>query len=334
MSLNGDMLWDGRRVVVTGAGGFIGSHLVECLLERGAEVTAFVRYNSRTDPGLIGRLPSDLPNVRIVHGDITEAETVRDLIRGAEVVFHLAALVGIPYSYVHPNEVVAVNTTGTLNVLVAAREAGVERVVIASTSEVYGTARRVPIDEQHPKQPQSPYSASKIAADAIALSFHHAFELPVAIARPFNTYGPRQSDRAIIPTIISQALVRGEVEIGNTAPTRDFTFVLDTVAGFVRLAESPAAIGQEINLGSGREISVGDLARRITDRLGIELHLASHDSRTRPAGSEVRRLLADAGKARDLVGWEPQVSLDEGLDATIEWVEHNLERYDAASYRI
>jgi dTDP-glucose 4,6-dehydratase len=328
------MRWDGRRVVVTGAGGFIGSHLVERLLERGADVTAFVRYNSRSDAGLIGRLPADLPDVRVLYGDITEAETVRDLIRGAEVVFHLAALVGIPYSYLHPNEVVAVNTTGTLNVLVAAREWAVERLVIASTSDVYGTARYVPIDEGHPKQPQSPYSASKIAADAIALSFHRAFELPVALARPFNTYGPRQSDRAIIPTIISHALVRGELEIGNTAPTRDFTFVLDTVAGFIRLAESPAAVGQEINLGSGHEISIGDLAERIGDVLGLELGLASNESRTRPAGSELQRRLADTRKARELLGWEPQVSLDEGLAATIAWVEGNLEHYDVASYRI
>jgi NAD dependent epimerase/dehydratase len=334
MSAEPDISWQDRTVVVTGAGGFIGSHLVERLVEFGANVTAFVRYNSRNDAGLIASTPADLSDVRIVYGDITESETVREVIRGAEIVFHLAALVGIPYSYRHPNEVVAVNTTGTLNVLVAARDAGVQKLVVTSTSEVYGTAQYVPIDEHHPKQPQSPYSASKIAADAIALSFHHAFELPVAIARPFNTYGPRQSDRAIIPTIISQALVKGEVEIGNATPTRDFTFVLDTVDGFIKLAESPAAIGEEINLGSGREISIGDLATLIASMLDIEPHVTSNDARTRPAGSEVRRLLADATKARDLIGWEPQVSLADGLAATIEWVERNLERYDATSYRV
>jgi NAD dependent epimerase/dehydratase len=334
MSVQPDITWEGRPVVVTGAGGFIGSHLVERLIELGADVTAFVRYNSRNDAGLIAGASAERSSLRIVSGDITEPETVRELVNGAEVVFHLAALVGIPYSYVHPTEVVAVNTTGTLNVLVAARDAGVQKLVIASTSEVYGTARYVPIDERHPKQPQSPYSASKIAADAVALSFHHAFELPVAIARPFNTYGPRQSDRAIIPTIISQALVKGEIEVGSTTPTRDFTFVLDTVAGFIRLAESPLAVGQEINLGSGQEISIGALAARIADLVGIEHRLAVSDSRKRPAGSEVQRLLADPTKAKELVGWQPQVSLTDGLGATIAWVERNLERYDAASYRI
>jgi dTDP-glucose 4,6-dehydratase len=334
MSVHGDISWEGRGVVVTGAGGFIGSRLVERLLERGADVTAFVRYNSRTDPGLLADAAAERAPLRIVYGDITEAETVRDLIGGAEVVFHLAALVGIPYSYIHPAEVVAVNTTGTLNVLVAARDAGVEKLVIASTSEVYGTARYAPIDERHPKQPQSPYAASKVAADALALSFHSSFELPVAIARPFNTYGPGQSDRAIIPTIISQALVKGEIEVGSTTPTRDFTFVLDTVAGFMRLAESAASIGEEINLGSGQEISIGALAERIADLVGIEHQVASTESRKRPAGSEVRRLIADASKARKLTGWEPEVGLSEGLEATIEWVQRNLERYDTASYRI
>lgn len=334
MSEHEEMTWEGRRVVVTGAGGFIGSHLVERLLELGADVTGFVRYNSRNDAGLITAAATDGSALRIVSGDIAEPETVRELIRDAEVVFHLAALVGIPYSYVHPTEVVAVNTSGTLNVLVAARDAGIQKLVVTSTSEVYGTARYVPIDEHHPKQPQSPYSASKIAGDALALSFYHAFELPVTVARPFNTFGPRQSDRAIIPTIISQALVNGEIEIGSTTPTRDFTFVQDTVSGFIKLAESPRAIGQEINLGTGSEISIGALAQQIADMVGIEHRVASSDSRKRPSGSEVQRLLADATKARELVGWEPQVTLEEGLAATIEWVERNLERYDAATYRI
>lgn len=326
--------WEKQRVVVTGAGGFIGSHLVERLLDLGADVTAFVRYNSRNDPGVLDFIGDRKARLKVVPGEIRELATVRRLVSDADVVFHLAALVGIPYSYVHPNEVVEVNTVGTLNVLTAAKDAGVRRVVVTSTSEVYGSALRVPIDEDHPKQPQSPYSASKIAADAIALSFHHAFDLAVAVVRPFNTYGPRQSDRAVIPTIIAQALARREIQLGNTAPTRDFTFVTDTADGMLRMAESDAAVGQEINLGTGAEISIGDLAANIARIVGADVTVARAEERVRPSGSEVTRLLADNGKARRLLQWEPRISLDEGLRRTVSWIREHRALYDPEAYRV
>lgn len=325
--------WDGARVVVTGAGGFIGSHLVEQLVERGADVTAFVRYNSRSAAGFLeaNGLKSE---VRVVAGDITETDTVRSLVDGADTVFHLAALVGIPYSYVHPSEVVDVNAIGTLNVLVAARESDVAKVVVTSTSEVYGSARSIPMSEEHPKQPQSPYAASKVAADALALSFHRSFQSPVAVVRPFNTYGPRQSDRAIIPTIISQALRGGDIVLGNLAPRRDLTFVTDTVAGFLAVASSPASVGRELNLGYGASISVGDLAARIASIVGVEPTIRHADERARPASSEVDDLVSDATAARETLGWAPEVDLDEGLRRTIDWVREHSELYDPTAYRI
>ncbi len=326
--------WSGRRVVVTGAGGFIGSHLVERLAQLGAEVTAFVRYNSRNEQGLLEATELER-ELRVKYGDITELDTVRSLVKGADVVFHLAALVGIPYSYVHPTEVVDVNTIGTLNVLIAAREHGASKVVVTSTSEVYGSARFTPMDEGHPKQPQSPYSASKIAADALALSFNLSFGMPVSVVRPFNTYGPRQSDRAIIPTVISQALSGAdEIVLGNLTPRRDLTFVGDTVAGFLRAAESDASIGQEINFGNGRSISIGELAEKIVGLVGRDIPVRQSEERIRPASSEVDDLVADATKARELLGWEPEVSLDEGLVRTIDWVRENPRLYDPAVYRI
>ncbi len=332
------MTWSGKNVVVTGAGGFIGSHLVERLLALGANVTAFVRYNSRNDAGFLDLRAPRTKDIRIVPGDIRDPEAVRNALEGARAVFHLAALVGIPYSYVHPVEVFEVNANGTLNVLTAARDAGVERVVTASTSEVYGSARYVPIDEKHPKQPQSPYSASKIAADAVALSFHAAFQLPVTVVRPFNTYGPRQSDRAIIPTIISQALTQPEITIGNTAPTRDFTYVSDTVEGFLQLAASDATVGQEVNLGTGSEISIGQLVERINVIMGVivgrELPVRQQDERVRPESSEVNRLVSNNSKARELTGWRPCVGLDEGIRLTAKWVEERLDMYDPNVYRI
>src|SRR5574341_543377 len=260
--------WAGRTVLVTGAGGFIGSHLVESLLEKGASVRAFTHYNSRNDLGFLKGLRDRNKKPRVISGDICDLDAMRNITEGVDVIFHLAALVGIPYSYHHVHQVVEVNTIGTLNILTAARENQVKRVIHTSTSEVYGTAKKVPIDENHPKQPQSPYSASKIAADAIALSHYLSFGLPVAICRPFNTYGPRQSDRAIIPTLIAQALHKDEVVVGNLTPTRDFTYVSDTVAGFLRVAESDAFIGEEINLGTGREISIGALSKKIIDLVG------------------------------------------------------------------
>ena len=329
------MTWHGRPVVVTGAGGFIGSHLVDRLLELGADVTAFVRYNSRNDPGFLGGARNgNGSRLRPVYGDLTEADTVRNALRGADCVFHLAALVGIPYSYVHPNEVFAVNAGGTLNVLTAAKDLGINKIVVTSTSEVYGTALYTPIDEQHPKQPQSPYAASKIAADAMALSFHRSFELPVAVARPFNTYGPRQSYRAVIPTIIGQALGSDEIELGNTGPTRDFTFVADTVAGLIKVAESDESIGEEINLGSGFEISIRDLAERIATTAGRSVHVRSSAERIRPDASEVRRLVADRDKARRLTGWEPRIELGDGLEMTIDWLRRHRNGDDVSSYHI
>ena len=329
------MTWDSRPVVVTGAGGFIGSHLVDRLLELGAHVTAFVRYNSRNDPGFLGDARNgNGSRLTLVYGDLTEADTVRNALRGADCVFHLAALVGIPYSYVHPNEVFAVNAGGTLNVLTAAKDLGITKVVVTSTSEVYGTALYAPIDEKHPKQPQSPYAASKIAADAMALSFHRSFELPVAVARPFNTFGPRQSYRAVIPTIIGQALGSDEIELGNTGPTRDFTFVADTVAGLIKVAESDESIGEEINLGSGFEISIRDLAQRIATTAGRSVHVRSSAERVRPYASEVKRLVADREKARRLTGWEPQVELGDGLAITIDWLRRHRNGDDVHSYYI
>ncbi len=328
------MTWVDKNVVVTGAGGFIGSHLVERLVEHGANVTAFVRYNSRNDAGLLEQVEETKRAVRVVRGDVRDLETVQAVLRDAEVVFHLAALVGIPYSYVHVSEVVSVNTVGTLNVLTGAKENGVHKVVTASTSEVYGTARMVPMDESHPKQPQSPYSASKIGADALGLSFQYAFGLPVAVLRPFNTYGPRQSDRAIIPTIISQALVGDEIVLGNLAPSRDFTYVTDTVEGFVKAAETDAAVGEELNLGSGTEITIGDLAERVAHVLGRDITVRQADERIRPDASEVDRLRSDNSKANQLLGWSPEVGLDEGLERTIEWVREHPELYSPSLYRI
>lgn len=326
--------WSGKNVLVTGGGGFIGSHLIDRLITAGARVTAFVRYNSRNDAGFLELLGERKKEIRIIYGDMRDLVAVRQAAQGAETIFHLAALVGIPYSYVHPDEVVSVNTVGTLNVLTAAKDGGAHRVVVTSTSEVYGTALYVPIDERHPKQPQSPYSASKIAADAIALSYHASFGLPVAVIRPFNTYGPRQSDRAIIPAIISQALTKNEIVLGNMKPTRDFTFVLDTVEGFLKAGECEAAVGAEINLGTGHEISIGDLAHRIAAILGRDVTIRQAEERIRPGNSEVQRLLSNNCKAKELLGWEPRTSLENGLAQTAEWVERRLTMYDPDSYRI
>ena len=327
--------WDKKKVLITGAGGFIGSHLVERLLERGAEVRAFVRYTSRSDEGFIKYFPDDFrKHIEIVYGDIRELETVVKATEGVDVIFNLAALVGIPYSYIHPQEVIEANTVGTLNVLMAARDVGIEKLVQTSTSEVYGTAQYVPINEKHPKQPQSPYSASKIAADAIALSFYHSFDLPVAVIRPFNTYGPRQSDRAVIPSIISQALTKDKLTLGSMTPTRDFTFATDTADGFIKGAESEKAVGMEINLGTGKEISIEDLIRKIVAMAGRDVTIERDEERIRPAGSEVERLCADNTLARDLIGWSPQVSLTEGLEKTIDFIKNNPGFYNPDQYRV
>jgi len=326
--------WSKHTVLVTGASGFIGSHLTEQLLKMGASVRAFTHYNSRNDLGFLAGVMDGNEKLRVVSGDLCDPDAVRRAAEGADVIFHLAALVGIPYSYDHVRQVVEVNTMGTLNVLAAGRENRVRRIVQASTSEVYGTARQIPIDELHPKQPQSPYAASKVAADALAMSHHLSFELPVTICRPFNTYGPRQSDRAIIPTLIAQVLSRDEIVVGNLAPTRDFTYVSDTVAGFIRLAESERCIGEEINLGTGDEISIGNLAGKIIRLIGRNVEIVNSAERMRPVKSEVQRLRSNNAKAMELAGWTPQVSLDEGLSATIEWIKNSGHLYAPGQYRI
>lgn len=325
----------GKRVLVTGACGFIGSHLVERLVREGARVRAFVRYTSRGDVGLLRFAPPEVRReIEIVAGDLRDPDAVRGACARQSIVFHLGALIAIPYSYVHPREVTETNVMGTLNVLEGARAHGVSRVVHTSTSEVYGTAQRVPIDENHPRAAQSPYAASKTGADQIARAYHRSFGTPVVTLRPFNTYGPRQSDRAVIPTIISQALGSDAVRLGSLAPTRDLTFVQDTVAGFVRCALAAKVVGEEINLGTGEEISIGDLAKKIIALTGRQVRIVKAKERVRPKKSEVERLISDYGKARRLMGWKPAVSLEKGLRETIAFVEKNMDLYMPGAYRI
>jgi dTDP-glucose 4,6-dehydratase len=326
---------NGKSVLVTGAGGFVGSHLTERLVGLGARVRAFVRYNSRNDRGLLDCLPGGLlKEVEVLPGDMRDLDAMRQACGGVKVVFHLGALIAIPYSYRNPREVIETNVLGTLNVLQAARDTGVERIIHTSTSEVYGTARQVPIDESHPIQGQSPYSASKIGADKLAESFYRSFGVPVCTLRPFNTYGPRQSARAVIPTIIAQALTGNEVYLGDLTPRRDLTYVGDTVEGFVRMAEATdEVLGQEINLGTGVEISIGDLAQKIFALVGCSPQVVSENIRVRPKNSEVFRLLADNRKAARLLEWKPKTSLDDGLRHTIQWVKQNLSRYRPSEYQ-
>ncbi len=329
------MNWQKQKVLVTGATGFIGSHLVERLVNLGAQVRAFAQYNSQNNVGLLDLLPDNIrKETEIVWGDVKEMESVKKASDARSVIFHLASLVGIPYSYLHPQEVVMTNTIGTLNVLICSRENEIEKTVITSTSEVYGTARYVPIDENHPLQGQSPYSASKIAADKLAESFYCAYNLPVAICRPFNSYGPRQSMRAVIPTIITQALTKDEIHLGSVSPTRDLTFVLDTVAGFIRIAESLRSVGEVINIGSGFEISIGDLAAKICSLVGKDVPIISEEQRKRPSKSEVNRLYADNRKAKKLLGWAATVSLDEGLKRTISWISSAPNLYQPDKYYV
>jgi NAD dependent epimerase/dehydratase len=327
--------WKGKKILVTGAGGFIGSHLTERLVELGTHVKAFVRYNSRNDWGLLEELPADIRNeLEIVAGDLKDSDDVRDAVKDTEIVFHLGALIAIPYSYVNPGDAVQTNVIGSLNILNASREYGVEKVVHTSTSEVYGTAQYVPIDEKHPLQAQSPYAASKIAADKLAESFYLSYNLPVATIRPFNTYGPRQSARAVIPTIITQALSKDKVYLGSLHPTRDFTYVQDTVDGFIKVAESSCSIGEVINVGSGKEISIGELAGKIISLIGRDVEIVSDDARIRPEKSEVNRLLADNSKAKELLQWEPRISIDEGLKRTIEWISEHISSYKVDIYNV
>ena len=319
-----DNHWSRKKVLVTGAGGFIGSHLIERLIDLGADVKGFVRYNSRNDWGLLEIIPSQkLDSLQIISGDLQDYDAVFSAVRDVDVIFHLGSLISIPYSYIRPRDTIENNILSTLNILTAARDLGVEKVVHTSSSEVYGTALYVPIDEKHPLQGQSPYSASKIGADKIAESFYCSFDLPVATIRPFNTYGPRQSARAIIPTIITQAIEQEKIKLGSLFPTRDYTFVKDTVNGFISTAESKSSIGEVINIGSNFEISMGDLAQRISSLLNKDIEIMQDSSRVRPLKSEVKRLWCDNAKAKRLLGWEPQVSLDEGLKETIEWISEN-----------
>ena len=325
--------WRDRPVLVTGAGGFIGSHLVENLARSGAKVRAFVRYNSRGDAGMLRLLPQEvLSTVEIIAGDLRDEDAVRQAVRGCNLVFHLGALISIPYSYLHPAEVASTNMMGTLNVLLSCRDLGVERLVHTSTSEVYGTARSVPISEAHPLQAQSPYSASKIGADKLAESFYCAYDLPVITVRPFNTYGPRQSGRAVIPTIITQALTREVVHLGNLEAIRDFTFVEDTVAGFLCAAQAPGGLGEEFNLGTGEEITIAAAARKIFELIGRDVAIVSDSERLRPDRSEVMRLISDNHRAREILGWFPAIPLDAGLLRTIEWIRVHLDHYRIGSY--
>lgn len=327
--------WQGKTVLVTGAGGFIGSHLVEKLVLDGARVRAFVRYNSRGDHGLLNMLPAEVyDQVEVIAGDLRDLPAMIKATQGVETVLHLGALIAIPYSYIHPAEVVESNVIGTLNVLLAARENNVQRIVHTSTSEVYGTAMRVPIDESHPLQGQSPYSASKIGADKIAESFYCAYSLPVVTLRPFNTFGPRQSARAVIPTIITQALTQDYVRLGNLDARRDFTYVADTVNGFQRAAETPGIEGGTFNLGVGREIRVGELAEEIISLIGRPVEICLDSNRLRPERSEVQRLISNNSLAKERLGWTPQVSLREGLSNTIEWISDHMALYRPKQYTV
>lgn len=331
-----------EKILVTGAGGFIGSHLVEALVRQGYSVKAFVHYNSFNSWGWIDHCGQDVKDaIEVFPGDVRDPNGVRAAMKGCDTVFHLAALIGIPYSYHSPDSYIDTNIKGTLNVLQAARDYNVSKVIVTSTSEVYGTAKYVPIDESHPLQAQSPYSASKIGADHIALSFHHAFKTPVSIVRPFNTYGPRQSARAVIPSIIVQINAgQRKIRLGNAHPTRDFNYVEDTVSGFMAVAKTENTSGQVINIGSRFEISIKDTAQTIVDLMGAKVEFVKDDERVRPDKSEVERLFAENEKARLLTGWQPlyggQDGFRKGLEQTIEWFTKpgNIQFYKSDLYNI
>lgn len=333
---------ESKKILVTGADGFIGSHLVEELIRQGNDVRAFVLYNSFNSWGWLDNSPKEIKkNLEVFSGDIRDPHGVKQAMRDCDMVIHLAALIAIPYSYHSPDTYVDTNIKGTLNVLQAARELEVEKIVHTSTSEVYGTAKYVPINEEHPLQGQSPYSASKIGADQIAMSFFNSFNIPVAIIRPFNTYGPRQSARAIIPTVITQiASGKRKLKLGALHPTRDFNYIKDTVNGFIAIAESDKSIGEVINIGSNYEISIGDTVNLIADIMGEKIEIQTDPERLRPEKSEVERLWADNTKAKKLLGWEPQFSgidgLRRGLADTVEWFSNpeNLKNYKADIYNI
>ena len=325
-----------HKVLVTGAGGFIGSHLVEMLLEKGADVRAFVKYNGRGDLGMISDMPKETQDsLEVISGDITDPFFVRKAVEGCDCVFHLAALIGIPYSYIAPSDYVRVNVYGTVNVLQACRDERTPRLIHTSTSEVYGTAQYVPIDEKHPLQGQSPYSASKIAADKMAESYYRSFDLPVVTVRPFNTFGPRQSARAFIPTVISQALTRDKVSIGSQEPVRDMTFVKDTADGLITVGLCDKVIGQVVNLGTGSGEAVGALVKTVLSILGKpDMPVVKETSRIRPAKSEVMHLISDNTVVRQVCGWVPKYAFEAGLMETIEWTKRNISRYRPDTYAI
>lgn len=329
------MNWGEKSILVTGAAGFIGSHLTEHLAELGPKVKAFVRYNSRNDWGLLELLPQKkLGEIDVIMGDLKDSDAVRKAAQGVDIIFHLGSLIAIPYSYIHPREAIETNVIGTLNVLTAAREHSVDKVIHTSTSEVYGTAQYMPIDEKHPLQGQSPYSASKIGADMIAESFYRSFGVPITIIRPFNTFGPRQSARAVIPTIISQTLTREQIYLGSLHPTRDYTYIDDVVEAFIKVAESPNSVGEVTNIGSNFEISIGDVARKVIAMIGKNKEVVTDPKRIRPELSEVERLWCDNTKAKELLGWEPKISFDEGLERTIRWISGNLSLYKPELYNV
>ena len=329
------MKWQDKRVLVTGAGGFIGSHLVDELLSKGAEVSAFVHYNARNDWGMLeGRDIDKNPHLTVISGDITDSLFVKKAVSEKEYVFHLAALIGIPYSYVAPESYINTNIKGTLNIMQACLDSGVKRVVHTSTSEVYGTALYTPIDEKHPLQGQSPYSASKIGADKIAESFSCSFGLPVTTIRPFNTFGPRQSTRAVIPTIITQALTSNSIKLGSLAPIRDLTYVADTVQGFIKFAESPKTVGKTVNTGSGQGVTIGELAALIIKQVNPDATIICEKERIRPDKSEVMQLLCNNRLAKDLAGWKPQYTLEDGLSLTIDWMKEHIASYKTGFYTV
>jgi dTDP-glucose 4,6-dehydratase len=324
------------KVLVTGAGGFIGSHLVDMLVRDGAAVRAMIRYTSGNQRGNLTFLPSDIQReIEYYAGDLRDGEAVSRALDGIDTVYHLGAIIAIPYSYQHPEETVAVNVTGTLNVLQGMRQRGTRCGIIVSTSEVYGTAQYVPINESHPLQSQSPYAASKIGAEALAVSFHRSFNTPVVVVRPFNTFGPRQSARAVIPTIISQALTRDTIRLGAIHPYRDYTYATDTARGLIMAAHASAALGQVVNLGTGRSETIGTIAQMVIDLVERPVTVEAGDSqRMRPAASEVMRLESDNRLAQQIMGWQPRVSLEDGLRHTIGWIAANLTLFDPSTFAV
>jgi dTDP-glucose 4,6-dehydratase len=323
------------KVLITGAGGFIGSHLCELAVERGADVRAFVHYNSRSDWGMLKDVDARTRrSIEIVAGDLRDSSSVRQAVRGCGYIFHLGALIGIPYSYASPADVLATNVLGSLHVLEACRDAPIERLVQTSTSEVYGTAQYVPMDEAHPLHPQSPYAASKVGSDKLAESYFRSFGLPVTVVRPFNTYGPRQSPRAVVPTIVTQALRSGKVRLGNLEPRRDMVYVSDTARGFLAAATSVKCVGETVQLGSERDVSVRELVTAVERIVGRKLAVVTDARRRRPMGSVVERLHASSARARRLLGWRAEVTLEAGLAATVDWFRSRIDGYSAGVYHV